>query len=79
MRTVTETALATDLEDLREEMAYFLPLKINRTETLDARRVDHRTLIEKIHLTERGGVHAFVVGIRDLTGTRHLASEERIE
>ena len=95
MRAVTETTFPCDAEDLRKEMADFFPLKIDSAKSLDTRCVDYPTLrtsyiflrtsyivpsyIQLIHLAESSGVHTFVVGIGDLTGTRDLAPEKRIE
>ena len=41
VRAVRKTAVATDLENLPEIMTHFFPLKIKRTEALDARCVDY--------------------------------------
>ena len=60
-------------------MAYFLSFKIYRTKALDARSVNHSAVFQEIHLAESGGMHTFVVGVGDLTGTRDLAAKKRIE
>ena len=79
MRAVAKTAVAADAENLRKIMAHFLALKIYRTKTLDTRRVYHSAVFQEIHLAESGGMHTFVVGVGDLTGTRDLAAKKRIE
>ena len=79
MGTVAETAVTTDLKDLAEIMIDLFFLKIDRSEALDTRRIDDTSIRQEIHLREGRGVHTFVVRIGDLTGTGHLASEQRIE
>ena len=79
MRTVTETTVAADAEDLRKEMADFFPLKIDSAKPLNTRSVNHSAVFQKIHLAERGGMHPFVMGVRYLACSGDLASEKRIK
>ena len=79
MCTVTKTAITSRGKDLPEIMTHLIFLKINRSETLNTRGVDDRAVLQEVHLRECRRVHAFVMGIGDLTRARHLFAEERIE
>ena len=79
VRTVSESAVTTDLEYLRKEMTHFLTLKIYRSESFNSRGVNNGTIIEEVHLAESRGVHSFVMRIGYLTRSGYLPSEERIE
>ena len=92
MRAVAEAAVTTRGKDIAEVMTHLVFLEIDGTETFDTRSVYNPTYgwvyrfigfavytVKSVHLREGGGVHSFVMGVGDLTGTRHLASEKRVE
>ena len=82
MRTIAESAVGRQAENLSKIMPHLFFLKIKCAKSLNAGGIDNGTiggLRKEIHLGKSGGMHALVVGIRDDAGAGDLSSEKGIE
>lgn len=80
MRAVGESTSLRHLEYLGEVAADFLGLHVERSESLDARRIDvPSACINPDHLAVGGGVHACVVGFADGCRAQPQAWHHRVQ
>ena len=82
MSTVTKAAIGGILENLREIMRYLRVSHLDRTKSLDPRRINQVTTVRKRdHFREGRGMHTHIMIIGDLprtqAGTRHQLIDNR--
>ena len=79
MQAVTVTAFTANTKYLTKIVGYFFFFHLYGSKAFDTGSVDEPAIVQLVHLGEGGGVHAFVVGIGDLSCAGFLAAEDGVE